>query len=121
MHARDDGVVSAETALLVQWRRCSAGARVACAGAALQGRRRRLPHGERVPHRLGVTNNLEQRVDEHKRKRAPGSTGRNNARRSVHAETHADPRSAIARQKQIMGWRPSQTVELRDRGVDHPA
>ena len=61
---------------------------------------------------VGVTNNLERRVSEHKQKLVPGFTSRYNITRLVYAETYPDPRSAIAREKQIKGWRRSKKVAL---------
>ena len=51
----------------------------------------------------GVTNDLERRVLEHKRKLVPGFTSKYNITRLVHYETFGDIRAAIAREKQIKG------------------
>jgi putative endonuclease len=61
---------------------------------------------------VGMTNNLERRVYEHKHKLVPGFTSRYNITRLVHAEKYPDPRSAIAREKEIKGWRRSRKIEL---------
>ncbi len=60
----------------------------------------------------GVTSNLERRVFEHKHKLTPGFTSRYNLTRLVYVETYPDPRSAIAREKQIKGWRREKKIAL---------
>jgi len=60
----------------------------------------------------GVTNNVERRVLEHKRKLAPGFTRQYNVDRLVYYETWADVRDAIAREKQIKGWLRKKKVAL---------
>jgi putative endonuclease len=52
----------------------------------------------------GVTNNLERRMVEHKRKLQRGFTARYNINRLVHFEVFDDVIDAIAREKQIKGW-----------------
>ena len=52
----------------------------------------------------GVTNNLERRVLEHRRKLIRGFTAQYNINRLVHFEVFGDIRAAIAREKQIKGW-----------------
>jgi putative endonuclease len=52
----------------------------------------------------GVTNDLERRVLEHKRKLVPGFTSKYNITRLVYFETFGDIRAAIRREKQIKGW-----------------
>jgi putative endonuclease len=53
---------------------------------------------------LGVTNNLERRVFQHRHKLLPGFTSRYNINRVVHFEVFGDIRAAIAREKQIKSW-----------------
>ncbi len=60
----------------------------------------------------GVTNNLERRVDEHKRKIGSKFTAKYNINRLIHYETFTDIRDAIAREKQIKGWRRSKKTAL---------
>ncbi|HEV2423380.1 MAG TPA: GIY-YIG nuclease family protein [Terriglobia bacterium] len=60
----------------------------------------------------GVTNNLERRILEHKRKLAPGFTQKYNVDRLVYFETSNDIRSAIQREKQIKGWLRSKKIAL---------
>ena len=61
---------------------------------------------------VGVTNHLERRVLEHKRKTVPGFTQRYNVHRLVYFEPYSDIRDAILREKQIKGWLRSKKVEL---------
>jgi putative endonuclease len=49
----------------------------------------------------GVTNNLERRVLEHRRKLVPGFTTRYNIDRLVYYETFREVRSAINREKRV--------------------
>lgn len=60
----------------------------------------------------GVTNNLERRVLEHRRKLIPGFTSRYNVSRLVHYEVFGDIRAAIDREKQIKGWLRRKKVAL---------
>ena len=50
---------------------------------------------------ISVTNNLERRVLQHRRKLVPGFTGRCNINRLVYYERFGDVRAAISREKQI--------------------
>jgi putative endonuclease len=52
---------------------------------------------------VGVTNDLERRVYQHKHKLVPGFTSKYNISRLVHYEETTDVREAIAREKQIKG------------------
>ena len=60
----------------------------------------------------GVTNNLERRVLEHKRKLVPGFTSKYNIDRLVYFETFGDIRAAIQRERQIKGWLRAKKVAL---------
>jgi len=60
----------------------------------------------------GVTNDLQRRVYEHKRKLVDGFTKKYNLSRLVYYETTNDVRSAIAREKQIKGWVRSKKIAL---------
>ena len=60
----------------------------------------------------GVTNNLERRMDEHKRKVGSQFASRYNTTRLSYYEVHADIREAIAREKQIKSWRREKKVAL---------
>ena len=62
---------------------------------------------------VGVTNDLTRRLYQHKTKAHPNSfTARYNVDRLVYIETFGDIRDAIAREKQIKGWRRSKKVAL---------
>ena len=54
---------------------------------------------------VGVTNNLERRVFEHKAKLVEGFTSKYNVNRLVYYEETTDVRAAIAREKEIKKWR----------------
>lgn len=60
----------------------------------------------------GVTNNLERRILEHKRKLFRGFTGRYRIERLVYFETWGEIRAAIQREKQIKGWLRAKKVAL---------
>ena len=60
----------------------------------------------------GVTNNLEHRIYQHKLKRINGFTKKYNVDRLVYFEETADINGAIAREKEIKGWRRSKKVGL---------
>lgn len=60
----------------------------------------------------GVTGNLSRRVFEHKSKFSPGFTRRYNLTRLVYYEMFVYPAEAIAREKEIKGWRRSKKVRL---------
>jgi putative endonuclease len=61
---------------------------------------------------IGVTGNLQKRVFEHKWKEHDGFTERYNCDRLVWFETHQDIRDAIAREKQLKGWRREKKTAL---------
>jgi putative endonuclease len=53
----------------------------------------------------GVTNDLWRRVREHKMSAVPGFTSAYKANRLLYFEEYGDVRDAIAREKQLKGWR----------------
>jgi putative endonuclease len=61
---------------------------------------------------IGVTNNLEVRVWQHRQPHPNSFTSRYNVHRLVHCETYADPRDAIAREKELKGWVRARKVAL---------
>ena len=61
---------------------------------------------------VGVTNDLTRRVDEHKRGLSAGFTSMYRVTRLVHFEEFGDIRDAIAREKEIKGWRRSRKTCL---------
>ena len=63
---------------------------------------------------VGVTNNLERRVYEHKNKLIHGFTCRYNVTKLVYFDSTTDVRSAILREKQIKGWVRKRKNELVD-------
>jgi putative endonuclease len=66
----------------------------------------------------GVTNDLQRRMIEHRHGLVPGYTSRYNIFRLVHCEQFADIRDAIAREKEIKGWRREKKIWLIER--DNP-
>ena len=63
----------------------------------------------------GVTNNLERRVLEHKRKILPGFTKKYNVNRLVYFEETDDILAAIFREKEIKGWIRKKKIALIER------
>lgn len=61
---------------------------------------------------VGMTNNLERRIYEHKNKLVEGFTRKYNVTRLVYFEHTSDVNSAIAREKQIKKWRRSKKDNL---------
>ena len=60
----------------------------------------------------GVTNNLERRVAEHKRKEIEGFTKRYNLHSLVYFEALGSIRAAIIREKEIKTWRRDKKTAL---------
>lgn len=60
----------------------------------------------------GMGNNLERRMIEHRQELIPGFTGRYRIFRLVHFEVFSDVRAAIAREKEIKGWRREKKIRL---------
>jgi putative endonuclease len=65
---------------------------------------------------VGVTNDLERRLFEHKQKLADGFTKQYHIDRLVHFEETNDVMSAIEREKQIKGWLRGKKVALIESG-----
>ena len=61
---------------------------------------------------IGVTNNLQRRIYEHKEKLIDGFTSKYNVNKLVYYEETTDIKSAIAREKQLKGWRQSKKDAL---------
>ncbi|MEN6571360.1 MAG: GIY-YIG nuclease family protein [Anaerolineaceae bacterium] len=53
---------------------------------------------------IGMTNDLERRLSEHKNHLIPGFTQKYNVTKLVYYEITDDVNDAIAREKQIKGW-----------------
>jgi putative endonuclease len=65
---------------------------------------------------VGVTNNLVRRTLEHKQARVVGFTEKYRINRLVYFESFQYVRDAIAREKEIKGWRRSRKVALIEAG-----
>ncbi len=61
---------------------------------------------------VGVTNGLTKRVLQHRSGQTEGFTRRYHCDRLVHFERFAKPSDAIAREKQLKGWRRQKKEEL---------
>ncbi|MBZ0253480.1 MAG: GIY-YIG nuclease family protein [Candidatus Methylomirabilis sp.] len=61
---------------------------------------------------IGVTNDLERRVAEHKAKKTPGFTRAYNVTRLVYFEDTPDVVAAIEREKQLKGWLRARKLAL---------
>ena len=61
---------------------------------------------------VGVTNNLQRRIAEHKSKLIEGFTKKYNVNKLVYYEHTTDINSAIAREKEIKGWKRYKKDEL---------
>jgi len=61
---------------------------------------------------IGVTNNLEKRVWEHRNGTGSEFAKKYRANRLVYAEEYDNPTDAIAREKQLKGWRRERKNEL---------
>ena len=61
---------------------------------------------------IGVANNIEARAQQHTEAPATTFTGKYNVNRLVWYEDYPDIRDAIAREKQLKGWRRSKKIGL---------
>jgi putative endonuclease len=61
---------------------------------------------------VGVTNDLERRVFEHKHKLVRGFTAKYDVDRLLYFESTSNVLAAIAREKEIKGWRRSRKIAL---------
>jgi putative endonuclease len=61
---------------------------------------------------VGMTGDIERRVAEHKQKLVLGFASRYNLDQVVYCELAPDVYSAIAREKQIKGWRRDRKIAL---------
>ncbi len=61
---------------------------------------------------VGMTNDLEERVREHKQKSQPGFTARYNIDRLMYFEEFEYVNDAIEREKEIKKWRREKKIEL---------
>ena len=61
---------------------------------------------------IGMTNDLQRRVEEHKSGLIPGFTQRYKTGKLVYYETHTRPTDAIAREKELKGWLRARKIAL---------
>src|ERR1700746_589920 len=61
---------------------------------------------------IGVTNNLERRIQEHKNGQIEGFSCKYHCDRLVYYERFDDIRKAIDREKQLKGWRREKKIAL---------
>ena len=61
---------------------------------------------------IGVTSNLVRRLFEHRTGIKTGFAHRYNIQRLVYWESADNPRTAIAREKQLKGWRREKKIHL---------
>jgi len=61
---------------------------------------------------IGVTNDLQRRVYEHEPRLVPGFTSKYFLERLVYFEDTNDVGAAIAREKELKGWRRSKKIAL---------
>jgi putative endonuclease len=61
---------------------------------------------------IGVTNDLGRRVNEHQHRLMPGFTSKYLLERLVYSEDTDDIGAAIAREKELKGWRRSKKIAL---------
>ncbi|MFZ3212345.1 MAG: GIY-YIG nuclease family protein, partial [Terriglobales bacterium] len=61
---------------------------------------------------IGITDNLERRMVEHKEGLIPGFTKQYGVHRLVYFEVYSDVRNAIRREKQLKGWRREKKIAL---------
>src|SRR4051794_21853195 len=64
---------------------------------------------------VGVTGDLEQRVQQHKSRRIPGFTAKYNCTWLVYFEEFSGINEAIEREKQLKGWTRARKIAL----IDH--
>ncbi len=61
---------------------------------------------------IGVTNNLQRRLYEHRNHLVKGFTQRYNIHKLLYFETTSDVRAALEREKQLKGWTRARKNEL---------
>ncbi len=64
---------------------------------------------------IGVTNDLERRMYEHKNKMVTGFTNKYNLTKLVYFEETSDVKSAIEREKQLKNWHREWKINLINR------
>ena len=63
---------------------------------------------------IGVTSNLERRLQEHHSKIIKGFTSKYNLDKLVYYEHYNDVNESIVREKQLKGWKRDKKIELID-------
>jgi putative endonuclease len=71
-----------------------------------------MTNRSRIVLYIGVTNSLERRVSQHRNKEIKGFTRMYKVDLLVYYEVYDHPRSAIAREKELKGWRREKKNEL---------
>lgn len=71
-----------------------------------------LTNYEQTTFYIGVTNNLERRILEHKNKIVEGFTSKYNLSRLVYFETTESVENAISREKQLKNWHRNWKINL---------
>ena len=61
---------------------------------------------------IGVTNNIERRMAEHKARAVEGFSSKYHCDRLVYYEAFDDVHKAIGREKQLKGWRREKKIAL---------
>ncbi len=61
---------------------------------------------------IGMTNDLRRRVAQHQQKLVEGFTQKYNCAMLVHYESTEDVHSALAREKELKGWRREKKIAL---------
>lgn len=61
---------------------------------------------------IGMTNNIERRMYEHKNKLIPGFSSRYNCNRLVYFEEYREVNEAIAREKQLKKWNRNKKMHI---------
>ena len=61
---------------------------------------------------IGVTNNLQRRLYEHRNNLADGFTKKYHVHKLVYFETTSDVRAALEREKQLKGWTRAKKIAL---------
>ena len=61
---------------------------------------------------IGVTGNLSRRIYEHQNELVEGFTKKYHVHKLVYSEEYSNPNDAIAREKQLKGWRREKKNKL---------
>jgi putative endonuclease len=61
---------------------------------------------------IGMTSNIDGRIFEHRERLTEGFTKKYQATKLIYYEDYPDPKSAIAREKQLKGWRREKKIVL---------